>query len=405
MKSLKYCQSLILTVSLTISTAVPIFARTTDYPLFSDFRIDASDMTVSQEALPIQSYHRNDSGKFDAGEVSELECSLNHVTKDASFYIQPKYDGVWVSVDYLTDLDQNGVYELLNGGSVPAWAELIPQDTMLLPPADSTQGPSTQSVQTLSSGQTYILSSQTLQKHYLETVKTRTQENSKLYLGLTASSQSQSVPLCLVNLHYTSPKGEQQLQSYYLALHGQILPPTDVPLDSEHYKAIEYVLSKGYFVGTSDGAFLPDDLFTRAQLAQILWRMGGSLVSTGSSFPDVSPTDWYYDAVSWCSKNNIMTGLSPDRFAPNEPLSQQQLALILYEYARHTGANTRGRADLSAFADGGTVAPWAVRGMEWAVIHEIMPVYSDNTLRPETHVTRGQTAMVLYAYDTAFDLK
>ena len=108
-----------------------------------------------------------------------------------------------------------------------------------------------------------------------------------------------------------------------MKLYGRALSPKDVSPDDVYYEAVEYVLAKGYFSGMGNGIFQPDGLFTRAQLAQILWRMGGNLISQGCSFSDVDRGAWYYDAVSWCFQNGIMTGLSPNSFAPDAPLSQQ----------------------------------------------------------------------------------
>ena len=384
--------SLILTALLAVSAVFPSSAQET---AFSSFFIDASDMAFPQQSLSIQPYERDSSGKLRAGEVYQITCSLNQVTEDASFYIQPKTSGVWVTVDYLTDLNGDGVYELPNGGSSPVWDTFSPQSSLSLQRSSQSQK--------LNAGQTYVLSAQTLREGSQQAAKARTQSGNAAYLGMSGSVQD--FPLCLVRLHYTPDGGQEQTQSYYVKLYGQILLPTDVSPDADYYEAVEYVLSQGYFAGMDDGSFQPDGYFTRAQLAQILWRMGGSLVSGGYSFPDVDANEWYYDAISWCCQNGIMTGLSTSSFAPNAPLSRQQMSLILFQYAKYSGIRSDRQADLSRYPDGGSVSVWAKQGMEWAVGNGLLPIASDNMLNPSASVTRSEMAMVLYAYDTVFSLR
>ena len=100
-----------------------------------------------------------------------------------------------------------------------------------------------------------------------------------------------------------------------------------------------------------------------------------------------------------------MTGLSTSSFAPNAPLSRQQMSLILFQYAKYSGIRSDRQADLSRYPDGGSVSVWAKQGMEWAVGNGLLPIASDNMLNPSASVTRSEMAMVLYAYDTVFSLR
>lgn len=390
MKRNKRWLSLVLGAVLTASLAVPSFAAPAT-AAFSNFYIDASDMAFSQTDLSVQIYSRDGSGRFQPGDVVEIDCSLNQVTEDASFYIQPKVGSVWVTLDYLTDLNGDGIYELPRDDTSPVWEHLSPQSSVILQRSAISQK--------LLSGQTYILSAQTLLEGSQQAASLRTLSGSSSYLGLSGTAED--FPLCLVSLH-TSSGGEEQVMSYYLKLCGRALPPSDVSPDSPYYEAVEYVLYQGYFSGMGNGVFQPNGLFTRAQLAQTLWRMGGSLTARGCSFPDVDPSAWYYDAVSWCCQNGIMTGLSTNSFAPEAPLSQQQMALILYQFAKYSGIDVSQRGDLSAYSDGENVSLWAKQGMEWAVGNGLLPTTPGTDLNPSSSVTRSQMAMVLYAYDGAF---
>ena len=96
-----------------------------------------------------------------------------------------------------------------------------------------------------------------------------------------------------------------------------------------------------------------------------------------------------------------MTGLSTNSFAPDAPLSQQQMALILYQFAKYSGLDVSKQGDLSAYSGGENVSVWAKQGMEWAVGNGILPT-SGTTLNPSASVTRSQMAMVLYAYDGVY---
>lgn len=377
------CKRLLAALLVLAAGALPVRAQPD--AAFCDFLIDAAGMDVRQEVIQVRRYEAAGGG-YQAGEAVQVSCALNRVTQDASFYIQPKADGVSVWADYLTDLDGDGVYEKLPGREV-SLAEALTAGAHAAP--DSAP-------RSLGAGQTYILSAQTL----LSGGQTEAQTRAEL-LGLSVP-EGEGPLLCVVNLRYAPEGGEEQVLSYYLRLYGPVIMPGDVSPSSPYYDAVEYVLSQGYFAGIDADTFQPGGLFTRAQLAQILWRLGGSLPSGGCSFADVGREDWYYDAVSWCYQNGIMTGFSADSFSPDTPLSQQQMALTLYQYARHTGAPTQKTADLAAVPGGEGVSVWARPGMEWAAAYGLLPIAPDTQLRPSASVTREEMAMVLYTYDQLF---
>ena len=379
---LNRCKRLLAALLVLAAGALPVRAQPD--AAFCDFLIDAAGMDVRQAVIQVRSYEAA-AGGYQAGETAAVSCALNRVTQDASFYIQPGVDGVSVTADYLTDLDGDGVYERLAGREV-SLAEDLTIGAHAAPDSGS-----------LIAGQTYILSAQTLLQGSQAEVQARAQ-----LLGMALPERADAAPLCLVSLRYTPAGGTEQALSYYLQLYGPVIMPGDVSPDSPYYDAVEYVLAQGYFAGVDADTFQPSGAFTRAQLAQILWRLGGSLPSSGCSFSDVDTGDWYYDAVSWCYQNGIMTGFSADSFSPDTPLSQQQMALILYQYARHTGAPTQEAANLSAVPGGDGVSVWARSGMEWAAAYGLLPLPTDDQLRPSADVTREEMAMVLYTYDQLF---
>ena len=383
----RYRKPLSLLISAALLAAMALAGHALDSS-FSSFVIDAAAMDFPQRQVSIQLYRTGPSGALQPDQAQQLNCTLNRVTSDASFYIQPSRAGVQATVDYLTDLNGDGVYEVVEGGG----QAIVSQGSASLQLSGQAQA--------LTAGQTYILSAQALTQGYQQAAQARGQAGSSSYLGL-GSGGSQRFPLCRVTLSCADGAQEQTL-SYYLMIYDRVLLPLDVSPSSPYYGAVEYVLSQGYLSGTGNGLFQPDAPVTRAQLAQILWRLGGSLAAAGVSFSDVSPDAWYYEAVSWCCGRGLMSGLPGSLFAPDLPLTREQTGLILYQYARLNRANVSYLADLSDFEDGDAVSSWAKTSLEWAVANGLLTAGADSTIRPLDDITRGEMAMVLYAYDRLY---
>lgn len=353
---------------------------------FADFRIDASAMDVPDRDISISLYQLDDNGAVHTSDVKSYSCKLNRVTKDAGFYIQPREDGVWVTVDYLTDLDGDGVYELPDD-STPAWDGLNGQGGL-------TQGEKI----LLAGGQTCILSAETLSDRFSSVVQSRAQ-------ALSVEEPKQSFPLCRVTLHCTnSADGQDHTQLYYLELYGKLLLPYDIAPDQWYYSAVEYGLARGWFTGMEDGRFGPDEHLNRAQLAQVLWTMGGCPEAEGSRFSDVDVDDWFYRAVSWCQQEGLISGYYDNTFSPGTPLTREQLASILHRYARYSGSSLRFDADLSQYDDQDRISSWAYDSMRWAVSSRLLTA-DGQSLRPTDTVTRAELAAALYVYETNLSVR
>lgn len=366
-----------------LAGALSISAGLAAYPAepFADFRIDSSAMDVPDRTIAIALYRPDEGGTFQRAESRDYDCKVNRVTGDATFYIQPKTEGVRVEVDYLTDVDSDGSYELLEGDS-PAWDSLDGQGNLV-------QGGN----EALAVGQTYILSAEMLKARFEKAVQDRTQE---LALGAPAPS---GFPLCQITLRHTDPAdGQSYEQLYYLELYGKILVPFDLDPGQWYYSAVEYGLAQGYFTGMESGRFGPDEPLNRAQLAQVLWSMDGCLDAEGSHFSDVGTDDWFVQAVSWCQQEGLISGYEDGTFLPNAPLTREQLASILYRYAHYSGSNLRASASLSVYGDEGDISSWAYDSVRWAITNRLLTA-SDNLLRPGDTVTRAELAAALYAYD------
>ena len=175
------------------------------------------------------------------------------------------------------------------------------------------------------------------------------------------------------------------------------IPFTDVSAADWYYDAVVYAYQNALMTGVTDTLFSPSGQLTRGQTVTILWRMEGEPMwgqGKSGTFSDVPESVWYTQAVEWAAANGIVTGYgdAQNRFGPQDPVTRQQLAAILYRYAAHKGMDTSPRAGLDAYEDGGTVADYARPALEWAVGSGVVTGTSPTTLSPEGTANRAQAA-------------
>ena len=174
---------------------------------------------------------------------------------------------------------------------------------------------------------------------------------------------------------------------------------TDVAPGAWYYEAVDYAVSEGLFNGTSQTTFTPNGTMTRGMFVTVLANKTENYSAhqyTGSSFADVAAGQWYAPPVEWASQSKLVNGVGNGCFAPNDSVSREQLAVILYHYAKGCGADTSTTAGaLGAFNDNGNVSGYARTAMEWAVSHKVLNG-SDGRLDPKGTATRAQVAQILY---------
>ena len=176
------------------------------------------------------------------------------------------------------------------------------------------------------------------------------------------------------------------------------LPFTDVAKDAWYFPAVEYVFNNGLMNGTTATTFAPNVNLNRAMMAAVLYNMEGKPACDKSGlFSDVADGKWYTDAVNWAASNNIVSGMPDGTYAPDQALTREQMASILYRYAEYKGIDVSARADLSTFTDGTTVSPWAQDVVQWAVAEKLMSG-NGNELQPKGTASRAQVATVLMNY-------
>ena len=165
--------------------------------------------------------------------------------------------------------------------------------------------------------------------------------------------------------------------------------------DADWYAGdVAFAASHELFQGVSETEFAPKDNMTRAMLVTVLFRLEDQPESAGElDFPDVAEDAWYADAVAWASDTGLVNGTDKG-FEPNENVSREQIATILYRYVQSLGLVTEAKGDVSKFSDGNEVSDWAKDAMAWAV--DVGLFQGDgNKLDPKGDATRGQVAALM----------
>lgn len=179
------------------------------------------------------------------------------------------------------------------------------------------------------------------------------------------------------------------------------------------HAGLDYCIYHGYIAGTSATTVTPDGECTRAMIVSILYRVQGEpakvngyeLRKLAAPFDDVERGRWYTDAIWWAKLTGVVSGMSPSTFAPDDPITRAQLAVILYNYTKQFAPESLTETgSLAGFPDAGSVPSWARTAMAWAVGNGLISGVGENGvsyLRPEGCATRAQVATILMNYDKA----
>ena len=197
---------------------------------------------------------------------------------------------------------------------------------------------------------------------------------------------------------FTMPASKVTVEAVFTALEQEEEQPlfSDVAEDDWYYDAVAYVAENGIMSGTDGSCFSPNGTLTRAMLSQILYAMEDKpAVSGAATFSDVAAGAWYADAVNWTAAQGIVAGMGENSFAPDAPVTREQLSLILYGYARYKGYDTSASVSLSGYADRDSVAVWAADSMGWAVSEGLISGRPGGYLDPAGTATRAEVAQIL----------
>ena len=177
------------------------------------------------------------------------------------------------------------------------------------------------------------------------------------------------------------------------------LPFRDVSKRDWYYDDVVYVYRKGYMDGMSSTRFGGELNTTRGQIVTILWRLTGEPIATKRNpFTDVSSSQYYYDAISWAYDAGVVDGFDAYTFKPDQNVTREQLAAILYRYAKYMNLSTSGSAYLAKYRDADKIANWAYDAMAWANYRGLINGTSATRIDPKGYATRAQIAAILHRF-------
>ena len=174
-----------------------------------------------------------------------------------------------------------------------------------------------------------------------------------------------------------------------------INPFADVAEEDWFYEAVAYVSGRGIMNGVGQQVFSPGTYLTRGMIAQVLYNLEKPAERAEEAFADVSANAWYGNAVNWAVVSGIVNGYSATIFGPDDFVTREQAATILYRYCRYKGYDTEVTGDLTEFADSDKISPWAEEAMEWAAGSSLLSGKGGKLLDPAGTATRAEVAQIL----------
>ena len=176
------------------------------------------------------------------------------------------------------------------------------------------------------------------------------------------------------------------------------LPFTDVSEGDWYYDAVAYVWQEGLFRGMDETTFAPNLAMNRAMFVTVLGRMAGVEEdrTATSKFTDVKAGSYYAGYVAWAAEQDIVRGTSETTFSPNAKVTREQMATMMYRYAKAQGLDVTGGSEdvLDGFADSGRISGWAKEAMIWAVSQKLLEGTGAG-LEPQAYGTRAQSAQII----------
>lgn len=197
---------------------------------------------------------------------------------------------------------------------------------------------------------------------------------------------------------FIQPRGTVTISVTFAKKPVEPLPFVDVAAEEWYGDAVATVYAQGLMTGVAEDAFAPELPASRGMVVSILHRLSGSPATNAAIFEDVSPDDWYGQAVAWAASEGIASGTSAETFSPNAAVTREQLAALLCNFAAQQGVDTTACSDLSNFDDAAAVSDWAQDAVSWAHAEGLLAGTSATTLSPQGEATRAQLAAMLVRF-------
>ena len=208
---------------------------------------------------------------------------------------------------------------------------------------------------------------------------------------------------------YIQPAGSVSIAAVFTCDQGEGCPSrsfADIDPDAWYHDAVDYAVKHGLMNGTGADAFSPNGITTRAQIVTILHRLEKEPAVSGGVFTDVEEDTWYTDAVAWAAENGIVDGYGGGRFGPNDAITREQFAAILYRYAQYKGYDVSigENTNILSYADFDQLAAWAIPAMQWACGTGIISGMDESHLAPLSTAVRVQAAAMLQRFCEYYSL-
>lgn len=172
----------------------------------------------------------------------------------------------------------------------------------------------------------------------------------------------------------------------------------DVSANDWFASAVDYVTGKGMMNGTADNTFSPKANTTRGMVVTVLYRLENQPSTSAASFTDVASGAYYANAVAWANANGIVSGYGSGKFGPNDKVTREQLAAILYRYAQYKKYDVSGANSLDGYTDAQSVSSYAVPALQWANAAGVITGKSGSKLDPKGNATRAEVAAMLMRF-------
>lgn len=198
---------------------------------------------------------------------------------------------------------------------------------------------------------------------------------------------------------FTMPASKVSVETTFVEIATSDMPFVDVTENDWFYAAVRYAYDNGLMEGTSTTTFAPSLTTTRSMVTTILWRAEGQPQKDYTiSYPDVEENTWYTQAICWGTAEDIVKGYGDGRFGPDDFITREQMATILYRYATYKGYDMSASDDLSAFSDADQTGSWALDAVKWAVGSGLLNGKDGGRLDPLGLASRAEVATILMRF-------
>ena len=180
----------------------------------------------------------------------------------------------------------------------------------------------------------------------------------------------------------------------------------DVKESDWFYDDVAFVKESNLMSGISDDLFSPNDTTTRGMIVTVLWRLENKPDEKNCTFTDIADNAYYYKAVCWANKNKIVSGYDEKTFGPDDYITREQLATIMYRYANYKNYDISAKSSLDKYKDLQDVSEYAVSAFEWANANGIITGTTEEALSPKGNALRCQVAAIFKRFCSLYcDMK